>query len=104
MYLHHPVAGSTDVLAKKPDFSLWEDVVILEVELQERLFDTDFISLWEDIVFWQGSNGLPFLPSLWLCRNWSEMSETSQICCLLGPLPPCEPACLCVVSSCGYVA
>ena len=34
MYLHHPVAGSTDVLAKKPEFSLWEGVVILEVELQ----------------------------------------------------------------------
>ena len=29
--------------------------MILEVELQERLFDTDFISLWEDVVFRQGS-------------------------------------------------
>ena len=49
MCLHHPVAGSTDVLAKKPEISLWEDVVVLEVELQEWLFDTDFISLWEDV-------------------------------------------------------
>ena len=55
MYLHHPVAGSTDVLAKKPEFSLWEGVVILEVELQERLFDTDFISLWEDVRNRQGN-------------------------------------------------
>ena len=30
--LHHPVAGSTDILAKKPEISLWEDVAVLEVE------------------------------------------------------------------------
>ena len=37
--------------------------MILEVELQERLFDTDFISLWEDVVFWQGSTDcLPPMP------------------------------------------
>ena len=29
--------------------------MILEVELQERLFDTDFISLWEDVEIRQGS-------------------------------------------------
>ena len=28
--------------------------MILEVELQERLFDMDFISLWEDVVILQG--------------------------------------------------
>ena len=45
MYLHHSVAGSTDVLAKNLNFHFGEGVVILEVELRERLFDTDFISL-----------------------------------------------------------
>ena len=79
MYLHHPVACSIDVLAKNPEFSLWEGVVILEVELREWLFDTDFISLWEGVMspqakyFSLGGCGVPAMKLLPMDRLMALM-------------------------------
>ena len=41
---------------------------------------------------------IAFLPCSWLRRYWSELTETSQVCCPLRPLPPCELVCLCDIS------
>ena len=54
MYLHHPVAGSTDVLAKNLNFHFGR-MCDLEVELQERYLIRILFHFWGDVVFWQCS-------------------------------------------------